>query len=167
VACGIAAGIAVQAAKGYWRLEPALYLSLFYFVGLPLALFAAASALLHALSPGLLLNVVVLSAGFYELATHAEKLPEWKAALIASHGNPALMVGAAVLVFPKLALGLSGFETGVAMMPLVKGAPTDQPGTLGGRIKNTRKLLRTAALIMSVMLISSSFVTTALIPATG
>ena len=36
---------------------------------------------------------------------------------------------------------------------------------LEGRIRNTRKLLRTAALIMSVLLITSSIVTTTLIPA--
>ena len=35
---------------------------------------------------------------------------------------------------------------------------------LRGRIRNAKKLLRTAALIMSVMLISSSFVTAILIP---
>src|SRR6185369_9767085 len=34
-----------------------------------------------------------------------------------------------------------------------------------GRIRNTRKLLRTAAVIMSVMLITSSIVTATLIPA--
>jgi hypothetical protein len=66
------------------------------------------------------------------------------------------MIGVAMLVFPKLALGLSGFETGVALMPLVDGDPP-------GRIRNTRKLLLTAALIMSVFLLGSSIVTTALI----
>ena len=66
--------------------------------------------------------------------------------------------------FPKLALGLSGFETGVAVMPLVKGDPDDEPEYPLGRIRNTQKLLRTAALIMSVALIGSSLVTTLLIP---
>ena len=67
-------------------------------------------------------------------------------------------------MFPKLALGLSGFETGVAVMPLVAGDPDDSPEHPAGRIRNTKKLLRTAALIMSVMLIGSSIVTTLLIP---
>ena len=75
----------------------------------------------------------------------------------------------AVLVFPKLALGLSGFETGVSVMPLIDGGPTDgaQPADGDapmGRMANTRKLLLAAALIMSVMLVLSSFVTTLLIP---
>jgi hypothetical protein len=81
--------------------------------------------------------------------------------------NAVVLVAAlmlAALLFPMLALGLSGFETGVAVMPLVKGDPTDTPEAPRGRIRNTQKLLLTAALIMSVFLIGSSVVTTVLIP---
>ncbi len=74
------------------------------------------------------------------------------------------MFGAALLLFPRLALGLSGFETGVVVMPLVKGDPDDAPEKPRGRIRNTRKLLTAAAVIMSVLLIASSLVTTLLIP---
>ena len=48
-------------------------------------------------------------------------------------------------------------------MPLVKGDPGDDYKNPAGRIRNTRKLLLSAALIMSVMLIASSLVTTLLI----
>ena len=75
-----------------------------------------------------------------------------------------MMVAVALLVFPKLALGLSGFETGVAVMPLVKGDPSDTPAQPAGRIRNTQKLLTSAALIMSGYLMTTSFVTTLLIP---
>ena len=68
-----------------------------------------------------------------------------------------------LLFFPKLALGLSGFETGVAVMPLVRGLPDDDPERPAGRIRNRQKLLLTAAVIMSFMLVGSSLVTTILI----
>ncbi|MEK6302155.1 MAG: amino acid transporter [Acidobacteriota bacterium] len=113
----------------------------------------------------LLLNCVVMSVGFYEIATHPLAIPEWKHALVSGHGSPLAMIGVALIVFPKLALGLSGFETGVVVMPLVKGYDSDTEEHPVGRIANSRKLLRTAALIMSVMLIASSLVTTMLIPA--
>jgi hypothetical protein len=74
------------------------------------------------------------------------------------------MIGVALLVFPKLALGLSGFETGVSVMPLVKGSPHDRPDNPTVRIRNTRRLLVTAASTMSVFLITSSFATIVLIP---
>jgi hypothetical protein len=113
----------------------------------------------------LLLNCVLVAVGFYELATHPALFPEWKQALISAHGSPLAMIGVALLVFPKLALGLSGFETGVVVMPLVKGDESDTEEHPAGRVRNTRKLLRTAALIMSALLIASSFVTATLIPA--
>jgi hypothetical protein len=110
------------------------------------------------------LNLVVIAAGFYEIATHPVLLANWKEALfttttISGATEPRsllLIIGLSLLVFPKLALGLSGFETGVAVMPLVKNPH---------RIKNTRKLLMFAALIMSFFLICSSFITSVLIPA--
>jgi hypothetical protein len=74
------------------------------------------------------------------------------------------MIGVSLLVFPKLALGLSGFETGVAVMPHVEGDPDDTHDNPKGRIRDTKKLLTTAALIMSVFLIATSFITTVLIP---
>lgn len=113
----------------------------------------------------LLLNVVVVATGIYELIAHPQKLPEWKDLLFSSHPNPFAMIGVALLLFPKLALGLSGFETGVAVMPLVRGDETDTYDNPAGRVRNTRRLLLTAALIMSVMLIASSLITTVLIPA--
>ncbi len=68
-----------------------------------------------------------------------------------------------ILLFPKLALGLSGFETGVAVMPQIIGDSTDTEQNPAGRIKRTQWLLITSALIMSVMLIGSSLVVTTLI----
>ncbi|MEV4008112.1 amino acid transporter, partial [Actinomadura sp. NPDC049753] len=82
---------------------------------------------------------------------------DWRHALTADHSNPLVMVAVSLFVMPKLALGLSGFETGVAVMPLVKG-------DLNRRIQGARKLLTTAAVIMSVFLVTSSFATSVLIP---
>ncbi|HEY6232166.1 MAG TPA: hypothetical protein VIW64_12970 [Pyrinomonadaceae bacterium] len=136
----------------------------------------------------LLLNVVVVGYGLFQVVTHPHYFPQWKL-MLTQHprvqGNMWLIVGISLILFPKLALGLSGFETGVAVMPLVKGdadlteadwedihttrtgrAPEEHTRhLLAARVKNTRLLLRTAALIMSVFLITSSLVTTLLIPA--
>src|SRR6266545_1861922 len=116
----------------------------------------------------LLLNLVIVGVGMYEILIHPQTLSAWKNAMFSMpevKGNPLLMIGLSLILFPKLALGLSGFETGVAVMPLVKGDPGDDPKRPAGRIRNTRRLLLSAALIMSFMLISSSLVTTMLIPA--
>ncbi|EDY58675.2 MULTISPECIES: APC family permease [Streptomyces] len=113
----------------------------------------------------LALNVVVVVVGLWHVLTAGHVVADWSSALTAEHGNVFAMVGVALLVFPKLALGLSGFETGVAVMPHVKGDPGDTEERPTGRIRDTKKLLTTAALIMSVFLIATSFITTLLIPA--
>jgi hypothetical protein len=112
----------------------------------------------------LLLNLVVVVVAIWHVITAPHVIVDWQNMLTAQHGSPWLMVAVALIVFPKLALGLSGFETGVAMMPLMQGDKTDDPKRPAGRIRNTRKLLLTAALIMSGFLICSSFLTTLLIP---
>ncbi len=112
----------------------------------------------------LALNLVVVAVGFYEIVTDPQVVADWQTALFASHGGPFSMLGAAVIVFPLLALGLSGFETGVGMMPLVRGDADDDPEHPAGRIRNTRKLLTVAAVTMCFYLITTSFITTMLVP---
>lgn len=128
----------------------------------------------------LALNLTVVVVGIYEIATRPIFFGDWNRLLFQTYRGPFFMIGTALFVFPKLALGLSGFETGVVVMPLVKGdlngkyfpkdaahvtRGSESTRDLGGRIHNTRKLLTTAALIMSFLLFASSIVTTMLIPA--
>ena len=125
----------------------------------------------------LVLNVIVLGLCITYLVQHPDLWSNWWAKVQAGDWhlphNPlgstaagGLAGGAvALLVFPKLALGLSGFETGVAVMNLVKGKPTDTPKNPAGRIANTRKLLVAAAVVMSVLLLASGFAVTVLVEA--
>ncbi|MEO3809510.1 amino acid transporter [Sphaerisporangium sp. B11E5] len=110
------------------------------------------------------LNAVVVAVGLGDVLTHPETWSRWTDALTHSGGGLGGVLGPAVLAFPLLVLGLSGFETGVSMMPLVAAEGKDAAERKEARIRNTRKLLTVAALIMSVYLIATSFVTTLLIP---
>ncbi len=112
----------------------------------------------------LLLNLVVVAVGLYQVVVYPQTLADWQSALLTDYGSPAAIIGASLVAFPLLALGLSGFETGVSMMPLVRGDEGDRPDRPAGRIRNTRKMLTTAALIMSFYLLTTSFVTAVLIP---
>jgi hypothetical protein len=119
----------------------------------------------------LLLNLIVIGSGLTYLVFHSDRIASWYQSVLAgdwhmTHASGQGLAGAIVaclVFFPKLALGLSGFETGVAVMPLVRGDHNDDPQHPLGRIRNTRKLLATAAIIMSCMLMGSSIVTAMLI----
>ena len=113
----------------------------------------------------LLLNLAVVAVGLYAAFTNPQSIADWREVLFTSYGNPLVMIGVALLVFPRLALGVSGFETGVAVMPLVRGEAGDDPEHPAGRVRNTRKLLTAAAVVMSFFLVTTSFITVVLIPA--
>lgn len=113
----------------------------------------------------LTLNLIVVAVSVGRLLARPEYVVAWKAVLTAHYSSAPAMMVVALLIFPKLALGLSGFETGVAVMPLVRGSPDDDPAHPAGRIRETRRLLTTAAAIMSFLLILSSLTTAMLIPA--
>ncbi len=86
----------------------------------------------------LVLNAIVTTRAMAEIFRRPELMVHWKAAVFAQHPHWLGIVGICLLLFPRLALGLSGFETGVAVMPLIAGA------NLAARIRNTQKLLTTA-----------------------
>ncbi len=137
----------------------------------------------------LALNLVTIVYGFYHIVViQPEAFLNWET-MVWSHqdvrGSLPLLVVAALLMFPKLALGLSGFETGVVVMPLIKSdkgdpvkasreihetsfvedqATESTKNYIESRIANGKKLLTAAALIMSVYLIGSSVVTAVLVP---
>ncbi|NVN00635.1 amino acid transporter [Arthrobacter sp. SDTb3-6] len=110
------------------------------------------------------LNAVVVVTTLVAVFSHPVAMGDWWTALWTSHGDPFMVAAIALLVFPKLALGLSGFETGVAVMPQVRGDEADTEEHPAGRIRGTRRMLTTAAMLMSGFLITTSFTTVILIP---
>ncbi|MGF1581748.1 MAG: amino acid transporter [Gemmataceae bacterium] len=132
----------------------------------------------------LFLNACIILSGIAYLVQHPESLTTWLGALedptkwnfegwpvnqtgFAIGGGQGIPWGVILLVcllyFPKLALGLSGFETGLMVMPLIRGDKDDDKKNPQGRIRNTRKLLVTAAVIMCFYLLGSAMVVTMLI----
>lgn len=112
----------------------------------------------------LLVNAIVVVAGIGQVVNDPSLIADWTTRLGQAHGSVLDAVRTAAIAFPLLVLGLSGFETGVSMMPLVASKGGNPVARLASRIRNTKRLLTTAALIMSVYLIATSFITTVLIP---
>lgn len=112
----------------------------------------------------LVCNAIVVAKAGMEIFNHLDLLSNWQSRLFGSYHSIPAMIGFSLILFPKLALGMSGFETGVAVMPLVRGSAGESEANLVSRITNTRKLLLWAAVIMAILLLASSFATTLLIP---
>ena len=127
----------------------------------------AISVAVVVVSSYMLLTLGVEIAGCYQVAIKPNAFADWQNQVFKIFHSPLNMTLQSLILFPQLALGLSGFETGVAVMPLVKGDSTDTESAPEGRIRNTHKLLTTAAVLMSSFLLVSSIVTTVLIPQTA
>lgn len=112
----------------------------------------------------LALTTVVIGQSAILIASAPDKIVNWQNAIHTSYSGWSQIAIVAALAFPKLALGMSGFETGVAVMPHVRGFADDSKNKPTGRIVHTKFLLLTAAIIMSSFLLASSFITTLLIP---
>jgi hypothetical protein len=120
----------------------------------------------------LLMSGVVIAAGAWFLYQNPLIVTDWldqvmRGELHMAGARPQtdgwlLVILLSFLALPKLALGLSGFEMSMILMPQVQGKPGEQPPAT--RIRNTRKVLFAAAVIMSLYLLGSSLVTTLLIP---
>jgi hypothetical protein len=121
----------------------------------------------------LVLNGMLLVSGVHYLMAHPDILETWLGQVQQGDwlvrtpfwaGRNWLSIGLLSLLFlPNLALGLSGFELSMIIMPQVRGREGEEPPRT--RVRNTRKVLITAAVIMAVCLLASSLVTGLLIPA--
>jgi hypothetical protein len=122
----------------------------------------------------LVLTAIIVGTGVAFLIDHSDAVESWwrkvgdKATDPLANPNSyagwiPLLIAAAVL-FPKLALGLSGYELALTGMPLVRGSMTDQPDHPRVRIRRTRYMLVTLAGLMAIYLFSTTFVSTLLIP---
>ena len=63
-----------------------------------------------------------------------------------------------------MAIGLSGFELTLTAAPLVAASPGDSPKHPRGRIFRSRLMILTAAVVMCVLVLGSTFVVTLLVP---
>ena len=114
------------------------------------------------------LTAIIIAAGVWYLVGHPTLLPHWLGEIATGRyhldhaplpgAGPWVAIAIACLIFPKLALGMSGFETGVLHIHLVRGTRAD-PAEPAARIRHTRMLLVTAAVIMSILLLGSSLIT--------
>jgi hypothetical protein len=59
----------------------------------------------------LVLNAVVVAAALWHVLENSSVVVDWQRALTVDYSSPLAMIALSLLVMPKLALGMSGFET--------------------------------------------------------
>src|SRR5437588_6948540 len=122
----------------------------------------------------LLMTALIIGSGLSYLWAHPELVSAWWSRLALGHWHPqapflapgawGMMAAICFLSFPKVALGLSGFELSMVVMPLVKGHAADLPADPRSRVRHVRQLLVVSAAIMALYLLGSALVATTLIP---
>ncbi len=109
----------------------------------------------------LFVNALVIGSCLVYVARHSEYMTNWMELVgFASRNEPPfvlfiILAGFALYGLPALVLGLSGFELSMAVAPLVRGRPDDDPIRPRGRIRNMRKLLVAVAVLMAVLVPAS------------
>lgn len=120
----------------------------------------------------LAVNAVVIGHGLAYIWYDPTLLLDWERSLRPtvgdvrhlSGGGLAFVVLLALVMFPPMAIGLSGFELTLASAPLVRGSERDDPQRPRWRIFNARLMMIAAAVIMCVLVLASVFVVTLLVP---
>jgi len=123
----------------------------------------------------LAMTAFIVGSGLWFLYARPEFVRAWWSKLAQGHWHAQAqfaapgawwyMAAICLLSFPKMALGLSGFELSMVVMPLVKGHASDLPADPRSRVRHVRQLLFVAASIMALFLLGSALVATTLIPA--
>jgi hypothetical protein len=85
----------------------------------------------------LALNAAIVMVGTGEMLATPDALSAWTDRLTQNNGGFFGIVGPAVLAFPLLVPGLSGFETGVSMMPLVKADGSTPERRMASKVRNS------------------------------
>lgn len=118
----------------------------------------------------LVLNGLVIGSSLVYVTRHPEYVTNWMDIIGFASRNQAPidlffdLGGLALKSLPALVLGLSGFELSMAVAPLVRGRPDDDPARPRGRIRNMRKLLVATALLMGVLVPASVASVSFLVP---
>jgi hypothetical protein len=120
----------------------------------------------------LAVNLAVLIPAWKYLLEHPDLLSQWQENLrpllaemhTNTSGTLAFLATIALVTFPPMAIGLSGFELALVSAPLVRGSETDTHDAPRGRIFNARLMMLTAAVLMSVLVLASVSAVGLLVP---